>query len=48
MYTSISGRRNISHIAISAGQRGTQLRIETDGLISLLGCQLVDVADEAD
>ena len=38
----------LSHIAISAGQRGTQLRIETDGLISLLGCQVVDVADETD
>ncbi len=35
----------LSHIVISAGQRGLQLRVETAGLIALLGCQLVDVAD---
>ncbi|MCE2472117.1 MAG: aminoacyl-tRNA deacylase [Anaerolineae bacterium] len=32
-------------IVISAGQRGTQLRLETRALIDLLGCRIVDVAD---
>ena len=36
----------LSHIVISAGQRGVQLRVETAGLIKLLGCQIIDVADE--
>ena len=34
-----------AHIVISAGQRGTQLRLETSALIDLLSCQIVDVAD---
>lgn len=34
-----------AHIVISAGQRGTQLRLETSALIKLLGCRIVDVAD---
>ena len=33
------------HIVISAGQRGTQLRLATDALIELIGCRIVDVAD---
>lgn len=35
----------LEHIVISAGQRGLQLRVETAGLVELLGCRLVDVAD---
>ena len=35
----------LDHIVISAGQRGTQLRLETRALIKLLDCALVDVAD---
>ena len=35
----------LDHIVISAGQRGIQLRVETEALIRLLGCRLVDVAD---
>lgn len=34
-----------SQIVISAGQRGTQLRLETAALIDLLGCRVIDVAD---
>ncbi len=34
-----------SHIVISAGERGTQVRLETKALIELLDCHLVDVAD---
>ena len=34
-----------AHIVISAGQRGTQLRLETTALIDLLSCRIVDVAD---
>ena len=34
-----------AQIVISAGQRGTQLRLETSALIDLLSCQIVDVAD---
>ena len=34
-----------SHIVISGGQRGTQLRLKTDDLIDLLGCKIVEVAD---
>ncbi|MCY4467006.1 MAG: aminoacyl-tRNA deacylase [Chloroflexi bacterium] len=34
-----------SHIVISAGKRGTQLRVETNGLLRLLDCRVVDVAD---
>lgn len=34
-----------AHIVISAGQRGTQLRLDTSALIELLGCRIVDVAD---
>lgn len=33
------------HIVISAGQRGTQLRLGTAALINLLKCRIVDVAD---
>lgn len=33
------------NIVISAGQRGTQLRLETKALIDLLNCRIVDVAD---
>ena len=36
----------LSHIVISAGQRGLQLRVETAGLIKLLGCQIIDAADD--
>lgn len=35
----------LEQIVISAGQRGLQLRVETAGLIRLLGCELVDLAD---
>ncbi len=34
-----------SHIVISAGQRGIQLRVETSALLRLLDCRVVDVAD---
>lgn len=37
----------LAHIVISAGQRGLQLRVETAGLIELLGCKLVDVAERS-
>ena len=36
----------LEHIVISAGQRGLQLRITAAALISLLGCKIIDVADE--
>ncbi|MCY3865874.1 MAG: aminoacyl-tRNA deacylase [Chloroflexi bacterium] len=35
----------LKKIVISAGQRGLQLRLEPSDLITLLGCELVDVAD---
>ena len=35
----------VANIVISAGQRGTQLRLETADLIDLLGCRIIDVAD---
>ena len=35
----------LEHIVISGGQRGIQLRLKTDALIKLLGCQLIDVAE---
>lgn len=35
----------LAHIVISAGQRGVQVRVETEALIALLDCKLVDVAD---
>ena len=35
----------LEKIVISAGQRGLQLRLEPSDLITLLGCELVDVAD---
>lgn len=35
----------LDHIVISAGQRGLQLRLETQALIKLLDCELVDVGD---
>ena len=38
----------IANIVISAGQRGIQLRVDTEGLIELLGCRIIDVADGAD
>ena len=38
--------RELEHIVISAGQRGRQLRITAAALISLLGCKIIDVADE--
>lgn len=34
-----------THVVISAGQRGSQLRLETMALIDLLNCRIVDVAD---
>ncbi len=34
-----------SQLVISAGKRGTQLRVETSGLLRLLDCRVVDVAD---
>ena len=36
----------LSHIVISAGQRGIQLRLETRELIKLLDCRIMDVADD--
>lgn len=36
----------LPQLVISAGQRGTQARLETKALIDLAGCVLVDVADE--
>lgn len=35
----------LEQIVISAGQRGLQLRVEPSDLITLLDCELVDVAD---
>ena len=35
----------LPQLVISAGQRGTQVRLETEALISLAGCKLADVAD---
>jgi len=37
-----------AQIVISGGQRGLQLRVDRAGLVKLLGCRLVDVADELD
>ena len=34
-----------SHIVISAGQRGSQVRLATDAFIDLVSCQIIDVAD---
>ena len=36
----------LEHIVISAGQRGIQLRVAAAALIKLLGCKMVDAADE--
>jgi len=36
----------LQNIVISAGQRGTQIRVGTLSLIQLLRCKIVDVADE--
>jgi Cys-tRNA(Pro)/Cys-tRNA(Cys) deacylase len=36
----------LQHIVISAGQRGTQIRVGTLSLIQLLRCKIVDIADE--
>lgn len=36
----------LQNIVISAGQRGTQIRIATLSLIHVLRCKIVDVADE--
>lgn len=36
----------LQHIVISGGQRGTQIRVATLSLIQLLGCKIIDVADE--
>lgn len=36
----------LDHIVISAGQRGLQLRLATGDLMKLLGCELVDAADQ--
>ena len=36
----------LEHIVISAGQRGWQLRVAAPALMRLLGCQVMDVADE--
>ena len=38
--------REFTQIVISGGQRGTQLQLETAALIALLGCKIVDAADE--
>ena len=38
----------LEHIVISAGQRGLQLRVAAPMLIALLGCNIIDVADEKD
>ncbi len=37
-----------SHIVISAGERGTQARLETQALIDLLSCQIIDVAEASE
>jgi len=34
-----------SHLVISAGERGTQIRLETEALIDLVSCEIVDVAE---
>lgn len=34
-----------SHLVISAGERGTQVRLQTKALIDLVSCEIVDVAD---
>ena len=36
------------NIVISAGQRGTQIRLGTLSLIQLVSCKIVDVADDVD
>lgn len=38
----------LQHIVISAGQRGTQIRLGTLSLIQLLRCKIVDVAEEVE
>ena len=38
----------LQHIVISAGQRGTQIRVSTLSLIQLLHCKIVDVATSGD
>ena len=38
----------LEHIVISAGQRGLQLRVAARALTRLLGCKMIDVADEKD
>ncbi len=35
-----------SHLVISAGQRGLQVRVERARLVKLLGCRIIDVADD--
>lgn len=34
-----------SHLVISAGERGIQVRLETQALIDLVSCEIIDVAD---
>lgn len=36
---------DLEHILLSAGQRGTQLRVPTAALIRLVGAQLADISD---
>ncbi len=44
VYLDASGNE-LQNIVISAGQRGTQIRLATLSLIQLLGCKIADVAD---
>jgi Cys-tRNA(Pro)/Cys-tRNA(Cys) deacylase len=38
----------LEHIIMSAGQRGTQLRVPTNGFIRLVGARLAEISTEAD
>ncbi|MCY4020655.1 MAG: aminoacyl-tRNA deacylase [Chloroflexi bacterium] len=37
-----------SHLVISAGERGTQARLETKAFIDLVSCEIIDVADASE
>lgn len=37
---------SLSQLAISAGERGIQVQLEAQALVTLLGCDIIDVADD--
>jgi len=47
VYLDASGNE-LQNIVISAGQRGTQIRLATLSLIQLLRCKIVDVAEDVE